>query len=158
MTKERYNKKVAIPTFEPDGNLPPGIHFCTWSEFVDRFGTNLRRQRLISGLKLAMEQLKAAGCQIIYIDGSFVTNKPLPNDFDACWDEDGVDLNYLQTAAPALCSPQQSWEQKASYGGEFFRADSIVDESGTQVIDYFQVDSRTNIRKGIMAIDLVRWQ
>jgi hypothetical protein len=31
-----------------------------------------------------MEHLRAAGCRTIYINGSFVTDKLNPNDFDAC--------------------------------------------------------------------------
>lgn len=73
-----------IPEFDENGNLPPGIHWATWEEFVDRFGTTPRRLRMIEGLKTAIEQLQSAGCQTIYIDGSFVVNKPNPGDFDAC--------------------------------------------------------------------------
>ena len=40
---------------------------------------------MIDGLKLAMTQLKAAGCRTIYINGSFVTREPNPKDFDACY-------------------------------------------------------------------------
>lgn len=150
---------MTIPPFEADGILPPGIHFCTWSELVDRFGINLRRQRLIRGLQLAMEELKAAGCQIIYIDGSFVTNKPRPNDFDACWDEDGVDRDYLRTYATSLYNfAQQRAEQKARYGGELFPSNYPASEYGTQFIDYFQLDTQTNRRKGILAIDLSLWE
>ncbi|WP_242057081.1 hypothetical protein [Planktothrix sp. FACHB-1355] len=62
-----------IPEFDENGNLPPGVHFCEWEEFVERFGTNDLRLRLMRGLRMAMEQLKAAGCRTIYINGSFVT-------------------------------------------------------------------------------------
>ncbi len=27
-----------IPDFDENGNLPPGVHFCDWSEFKERFG------------------------------------------------------------------------------------------------------------------------
>ncbi len=47
-----------IPEFDENGNLPPGVHFCEWEEFKDRFATNLTRQRAIDGLELAMTQLK----------------------------------------------------------------------------------------------------
>ena len=42
-----------------------------------------------------MENLKNAGCLTVYLNGSFVTNKEVPNDFDACWEEDGVDPAVL---------------------------------------------------------------
>jgi hypothetical protein len=49
-----------------------------------------------------MSQLKAAGCRTIYINGSFVTSKPKPGDFDAGWEDNGVDFNYLKAIAPTL--------------------------------------------------------
>ena len=42
-----------------------------------------------------LENLKAAGCRTVYVDGSFVTSKELPNDYDACWEEAGVDPETL---------------------------------------------------------------
>nr|WP_009632885.1 hypothetical protein [Synechocystis sp. PCC 7509] len=91
-----------IPPFNSNGNLPPGIHFCSWEEFVARFGSIQYRLNLIAGLKIAMEQLQTAGCSTIYIDGSFVTNKLIPGDFDACWSGNGVDMNKLISIAPTL--------------------------------------------------------
>lgn len=57
-----------MPELDENGNLPPGIHWATWEELIDRFGTTPRRLRLINGLKLAMEQLQAAGCQLRWND------------------------------------------------------------------------------------------
>ncbi|MEG3973888.1 hypothetical protein QT970_04595 [Microcoleus sp. herbarium8] len=84
-----------IPEFDEHGNLPPGVHWAEWEELKDRFGTTPRRSRMTDGLQMAMEQLKAAGCRTIYINGSFVTSKLAPQDFDACWDREEVDMNYL---------------------------------------------------------------
>jgi hypothetical protein len=75
---------VTIPPFEDSGNLPEGIHETTWEEVVDRYGTTDRRRELLDGLQQALESLRAAGCRRLYIDGSFVTAKDEPADFDAC--------------------------------------------------------------------------
>jgi hypothetical protein len=148
-----------IPEFDENGNLPPGVHFCEWEEFQERFGINLTRQRMINGLELAMTQLKAAGCTKIYIDGSFVTNKLKPGDFDACWEDSGVDIDYLESIAPTLCNfALQRAEQKSKYKGEIFPANYPANDSGSAYIDFFQFDTRTNTRKGIIAIDLQRWK
>jgi hypothetical protein len=69
------------------------VHFCEWEEFVERFGINALRLCLMRGLQMAMEQLKAAGCRTIYINGSFVTIKSDPGDFDACWDREEVNID-----------------------------------------------------------------
>lgn len=148
-----------IPEFDENGNLLLGIHWATWEEFVDRFGTTPRRLRMIEGLKTAMEQLQSAGCQTIYIDGSFVTNKPNPGDFDACWDSDGVDINYLESIAPTLYKfAQKRAEQKARYRGEIFPSNYPANSYGTTYLDFFQFDTRTDAHKGIIAIDLLRWE
>ncbi len=151
--------EVMIPEFDENGYLPPGIHWATWEEFVDRFSTTSRRSRLIKGLKMAMEQLKEAGCETIYIDGSFITNKLKPGDFDACWDSNGVDINYLESIAPTLYNfAQKRADQKTRYGGEIFPYNYPANSSGITYLDFFQFDTKNNTRKGIIAIDLLRWE
>ncbi|MGB3241152.1 MAG: hypothetical protein WBB29_22900 [Geitlerinemataceae cyanobacterium] len=147
-----------IPEFDENGNLPPGVHFCEWEDFLERFGTNFTRQRMIGGLELAMTQLKAAGCRTIYIDGSFVTEKTRPGDFDVCWEDNGVDLDYLKSMAPTLYNfALRRAEQKSKYKGEIFPSNYPANDSGMAYIEFFQFDTKTNIRKGIIAIDLQRW-
>ena len=45
----------------------------------------------MDGLRAALENLKRAGCRTVYVNGSFVMNKYVPNDYDACWEEAGVE-------------------------------------------------------------------
>jgi hypothetical protein len=147
-----------IPDFDENGNLPPGIYWADWSEFQQRFGTTTQRLRMIQGLSTAMEQLKAAGCRTIYINGSFVTSEPNPKDFDACWDAEAVDFALLQAIAPTLLNfENKRAAQKNKYKGELFRSDQIADSYGTMSIDFFQRDRARN-PKGIVAIDLLRWE
>ncbi|HBL13165.1 MAG TPA: hypothetical protein DD379_17560 [Cyanobacteria bacterium UBA11162] len=147
-----------IPSFDENGNLPPGIHWAEWSEFKERYGTNLKRVRMIQGLEAAMEALKVAGCRAIYINGSFISREREPNDFDACWDSEQVDFNLLQTIAPTLLNyDNKRAAQKVKYQGEIFRSDQVVDTYGTMSIDFFQRDRFKNT-KGIIAIDLLRWE
>ena len=68
-----------------------------------------------------MESLRLAGCRTVYIDGSFVTNKEIPNDFDACWEEAGVAPELLDPVLLRFDAGRA--EQKA-------RAVSIVHRSG----------------------------
>lgn len=108
---------------------------------------------------MAMEQLKEAGCETIYIDGSFITNKLKPGDFDACWDSNGVDINYLESIAPTLYNfAQKRAAQKTRYGGEIFPYNYPANSSGITYLDFFQFDTRNNTSKGIIAIDLLRWE
>ena len=79
-----------IPDFDADGNLPPGIHQATWEEFHLRFGVSETRKKLLEDLAAALHSLQAAGCRLVYIDGSFVTGKPNPGDYDLCWSIESV--------------------------------------------------------------------
>lgn len=142
-----------IPEFDENGNLPPGVHFCDWQEFVERFGTNDTRRRMIAGLQLAITQLKAAGCRTIYINGSFVTIKPNPQDFDACYDNETVDIDYLRINAPRLLNHYDRAGQKAKYRGEIFPSQQPIGNYGINSFELFQRDRQQNV-KGIIAIDL----
>jgi len=105
-----------------------------------------------------MTHLKNAGCLTVYINGSFVTDKLNPNDFDACWDSEGVDFNYLKINAPELLNfSDRRMPQKAKYYGELFPSELIINEEGNTALDLFQADINQN-RKGIVAIDLKEWQ
>ena len=93
---------MSVPSFDNNGNLPAGIHACTWEEAKETLAFNPRRQELLAGLKRACDVLKQAGCDKIYIDGSFATNKEFPGDFDVCWKDDNVDLKLLLELDPVL--------------------------------------------------------
>lgn len=141
-----------IPPFEYNGNLPQGIHWATWHEFADRFGGTSHRRRLIRGLKKAIDSLRSAGCKSVYIDGSFVTSKANPVDFDGCWDMEGVDPSLLD---PALLNFNNGRSiQKWKYMGELFPAQFTENGSGKIFLEFFSVDKETGNPKGIVALNL----
>lgn len=145
---------MQIPQFSENGTLPAGIHLATWEEIEAKLAFNKRRQTLLEGLKQACEVLKLAGCRRVYLNGSFSTNKRYPNDFDLCWDEQGVDLNKLQYLEPVFFNfSNKRSAQKAKYGGECFPAKAKADLLGRTYLDFFQEDRDGN-PKGIIAIDL----
>ncbi len=85
-----------------------------------------------------MEQLQTAGCSTIYVDGSFVTNKLIPGDFDACWSGNGVGMNKLISIAPSLLKfDNKRAAQKAEYGGELFPAELEADGDRTHFLEFF---------------------
>ncbi len=118
------------------------------------FGFTERRVRLLSGLKEALMLLKPAGCRTVYVDGSFVTAKPQPVDFDACWAVDGVDPARLDPVFLDFSSSRA--KQKARFGGEFFPADLPEGMTGKTFLEFFQTDKETGAPKGIVALDLRR--
>ena len=141
-----------IPEFQSGGNLPVGVHWATWDEIVERFGTTPWRKDLLEGFRSAMDGLNRAGCRTVYLDGSFVTSKQVPNDFDACWDETGVDMTLID---PVLLEFDRGRAaQRAKYGGEFFPATWVARMRGDVFLDFFQIDRETGQTKGIVALGL----
>ena len=141
-----------IPDTNDDGLLPEGIHWATWPELEERFATTAWRRALTGGARRAAENLKAAGCRTLYLDGSYVTGKDRPSDFDGCWDTIGVSGQSLD---PVLLSfGNRRAAQKAKYHGELFPSSAVADQHGTTYLDFFQRDKQTGKAKGIVAIDL----
>src|SRR5256885_3724265 len=111
---------MPLPPFNRRGNLPAGIHPADWQEVETRFGTSVRRQALLVGLKAAFAALRRAGCRMVYLDGSFVTSKEEPGDYDACWDVTGVAEGLLDPVLLDFSNGRAA--QKSKFLGEFFPA------------------------------------
>ena len=141
--------------FNADGLLPPGVHVAEWEELVRRFGYNPWRVRLLIGLGAALDNLKFAGCQTAYVDGSFVTSREYLNDFDGCWDEVGVDPLALDPVLLDFGNDRVA--QKAKYYGELLPASVVEAASGLSFLDFFQTTA-SGEPKGIVAIDLEGWE
>lgn len=144
-----------VPSFDKDGNLPPGRHTTTWNDFLRRFGTSAHRRRLLAGMKQMLRSLKNVGCSRVFIDGSFVTSKADPADYDGCWDGAGVDLAKLKQTDPVLLDfGNRRLLQKLKYAGEMFPADTLETGSGLVLLEFFERDKDTGNAKGIVEIDL----
>ncbi len=143
---------MMIPEFSRAGGLPAGIHWATLQEIESRFGFSHRRTRLLAGLKSALAALHAAGCRRVYLDGSFVTVKNDPGDYDACWDFEGVDLESLDPVFLDFSNSRMAQKQK--YLGEFFPAQMPEGTTGRLFLDFFQTDKESGKRKGIVGLNL----
>ena len=140
-----------IPALTPSGLLPPGIHWAAWDEIEERFAITEWRRTLSESVRQAAENLKEAGCRTLYLDGSFVTSKNHPGDFDGCWDPDGVDAAKLDPVLLDFTNGRAA--QKRKYHGELFIS-SLPADGGLTFLDFFQRDKATGNPKGIIAIDL----
>jgi len=148
-----------IPDFGVDGNLPPGIHWALWKEIVARFGTTAHRLRLLSGLHRAIPQFKAAKSSALYLDGSFVTKKEHPNDYDVCYDVVGADPAQLDPIFLDFTDFDAARQkQKLKYYGEFFPAQIREGATGKTFLEFFQEDKDTGASKGIVGLNLRGWK
>lgn len=133
--------------------LPAGIHPATLEEVKVAFATNHRRRQLYLGLVDGVSRLRRAGCETVYLDGSYVTAKPRPNDFDACWDPQGVDEALLDPLFRDFRNGRSA--QKSVFQGEFFPSSMECLDVGKTFIDFFQLERFTGKKKGIILISLL---
>lgn len=138
-----------IPEWTPTGDLPPGIHVASWQEVETRLAWNPQRKRLLKGFRRACVLLHKAGCLRVLLGGSFITSKDLPSDFDAAWDEYGVNAERLN---PVFWDIRRL-VQRQRFGGEFMPARALESTALIPVIDFLQ-RTRDGRRKGIVGIRL----
>jgi hypothetical protein len=143
---------VVLPDFDSSGFLPPGVHMASWAEIEARLGGNAWRKQLLVGLREAARSLAGAGCTMLWIDGSFVSSKESPSDFDGCWDAVGVRAAFLDPVLLDFSHRRQA--QKAKYGGELFPSLHIEAISGLPFLEFFQIDQHTGNVKGIVSLEL----
>jgi hypothetical protein len=132
--------------------LPSGIHVTTMEEVKDRFANNMKRRMLFTGLEKGIAAFAKAGCSQIFLDGSYVTSKSDPNDYDVCWDEIGVQEEILDPIFFIFDNKREA--QKNKYLGEYFPMNSPATSAGIKFIDFFQIEKHTGLPKGILNIKL----
>lgn len=138
-----------LPPFDSaSGCLPDGEYEVAWQEVVERFGWNTRRRQLLDGLADAIHLLAAAGCRRLWLNGSFVTAKDEPGDFDACWDPEGVDLDALDPVLMDFSAGRAA--QKARFGGELLP--NVTEAISGLVFSEFFRNERDTGRKGIVVL------
>ena len=142
---------VALPNYQYFV-LPIGVHEASLTQVEEFYAYNDRRKRLFNGFLKGSIDLVAAGCKCVYLDGSFVTSKDQPGDFDACWDPDGVDPSILVHELQFFAPPRL--RQKAIYGGEFLPSKFVYGVRTYDFVDFFQRTIDSKGRKGIIKIDL----
>lgn len=140
---------MGIPKLGTNGELPPGEHLASLDEVEQSFGLSTPwRVGLMRGLRAATANLAAAGVRQIWINGSFVTDKPEPNDIDGCWEyTPAVNLAKLD---PVFLLPSRL-PMKAKFGVEFFPASVIEAASGVPFPRFFQIN-RDGEPKGIIVV------
>jgi hypothetical protein len=144
--------RVFAPFDHSTGYLPIGVHPWEWSDFVAAFVWNRRRRLLSGGLYRALNNLRHAGCRAAIVDGSFVTSKDQPSDYDAAFDPVGVNGSLVD---PVLLRHDDGRKSmKAKYFGEIFPWGAIAcAKTGMIYHDFFQKD-RSGQPKGVILLNL----
>lgn len=139
-----------LPNLKKSGLLPVGIYPTTWSELIEKFGINEHRLKLLEGLKKGLNLLQQYGCTEACVDGSFVTNKPFPNDVDVCYDNTRMNWKKFIKDHPEFNDVKNGSKiQKEKYQSEFYPYNAFEDS----ILQFFQFD-RDHNPKGIVKLIL----
>ncbi|WP_156368736.1 hypothetical protein [Duganella sp. Leaf61] len=143
-----------LPDFKKiNGLLPEGEHEASWAEVSQRFGNSAGRNALLAGLLEACRSLSNAGVKYLYLDGSFVTAKRNPGDWDACYSQVGVIAALLDPVLLDFTNGRAA--QKNKFKGEAFVAEaSAAGLLGPPYLKFFQTEKGTGKAKGIVKLDL----
>lgn len=90
-------------------------------------------------------------CSAVYVDGSFVTIKEYPGDYDLCWKLDNVLVEDLD---PVLLNYTELGKKEIQnkYRGDIRGAGFAVKETGSTYLEFFQYD-RDGDQKGIIELE-----
>lgn len=134
------------------GYLPDGLHRMSLAEIGAALTWTPRRAWLHMGFVRAAAALRAAGCRTIILDGSFVTAKDDPGDYDAAFDPAGVDGDLLDPVLLRHTDGRRA--MKAKYLGDIFPwGAAACSKTGSTFRDFFQTD-RSGVPKGVVEIRL----
>jgi hypothetical protein len=135
-----------IPPFDENGYLPPGIHSANLKEIEKRFAYTPVRKRLFAGFVRLAKALKTAGCTTLYLNGSYITEKADPRDYDAVWEPDEVGNKIDKVLRDGTIV-----EIKRKYLGDIFCRMPII--LARDHLEYFRTDRDGRV-KGIIKMDL----
>jgi hypothetical protein len=134
------------------GYLAEGVHCLTLADVARQFAWNARRRFLFEGFRRAHDSLASAGCRTILLDGSFVTAKETPGDWDAAFDPVGVIPERLD---PILIKHDDGRRaMRAKYLGDIFPWSALAAGSDGPIFRQFFQKDRDGLPKGIIEIKL----
>lgn len=142
-----------IPSFDENGNLPPGIHEATFDEVIARFSLPRSRKRTSRTQKLkAFYQFVRPFALQIYIDGSYTTNKLSPGDVDLLVLLKS-DFDFKSKASARL---HRFVNDEKTFHLHIFAVSEGHPEEGElwRLVDFFQQNNRENppVKKGVILI------
>jgi hypothetical protein len=144
---------VSLPSFNAVGDLPPGVHRGTLREVLARLGQGSPRRVAVGSRLGRIDHLARSTGHLarLVVFGSFVTDKPEPNDVDVfLLMKDSFDVNAIvgetrlvfdHAAADAHFGASVFWTRRlAAFGGE------------QAAIEFWQTKRDGNLR-GIVEIE-----
>ena len=143
---------MALPPLTEGGELPQGVHLASLREVLERFGVGSTQRKAVAlRLERIYRAARASGHLARFVVfGSFVTDKPEPNDVDVfLLMEDTFDASKLEGETRLLFDHAAA---QAAFGASVFWLRRLAAWEGeATVIEYWQV-KRGGDRRGIIEI------
>lgn len=150
---------MPIPDFNTNGILPAGFHDCDLSEIAAMFVYNNKREKVWETLAEYLKQISLVPqVNVVYVDGSFVTNKALPGDVDLV-----LEFNSPQDFADAFTQQQHLFNHpivKQIFNVDMYFAFPGMPNDFREFFQYLRTDDAmtrgvpAGTRKGILKISL----
>ncbi|WP_155774277.1 DUF6932 family protein [Burkholderia pseudomultivorans] len=143
-----------IPPFDMRGLLPAGIHSATWAEVSSYFVHDVRRTTLLSNAReFALTHLRPQFPMCpLFLAGSTFSDKPYPNDIEACLTIKRAELQLPDGWQKAFNLSGQHDSIKARYEVDFYL--SIEQPGANDFSQFFQyVGDKTAAIKHLQAKD-----
>lgn len=148
---------MALPEFREDGWLPEGHYACSWEEVMDKFGGSAgkQRQRVTRGLLSWRDEVRAKGVSgWLLLDGSFISAKENPGDFDAMLVIDEEARKILENDIEARSLLDYSECKKRGFDLLYFFAATVRDYPDLVGLDLWDRDKETGELKGVLEVEL----
>jgi hypothetical protein len=143
---------MALPAFNEEGDLPPGVYRATLSEVLQRFAQGSVQRSAVGDRLNRLYQLARSTKQLarFVVFGSFVTAKEDPNDVDIILImEDVFDVDSIAGEAALVF---QHMEADAHFGASVFWTPRSGAFGGEQaMVEHWQV-RRGGGKRGIVEI------
>lgn len=148
---------MALPEFREDSWLPEGHYDASWEEVVDRFGDSpgSAREQVTRGLLAWKNEVKAKGVSgWLLLDGSFVSAKEVPSDFDALLVIDDEARVILENDVEARSLLDYSECKNRGFDLLYYFAATVRDYPDLAGLDLWDRDKETGKLKGVLEVRL----
>jgi Family of unknown function (DUF6932) len=144
---------MPLPEFNNSGDLPPGVHPAPIDEIIARFGSGSpQRQAVTARMGQIYALASATGhLQHFILFGSYVTEKPTPNDVDIVLVmRDTFNVSICDEQTTRLFDHQQATKE---FGASVFwtRPSLLILETLDEFIAHWQI-KRDRTRRGIVEV------
>jgi hypothetical protein len=143
-----------VPRFNVHGDLPPGVYVAALSEVLQRFGRGSKQRQAVANRLERIYRIASATSNVVrfVVFGSFVSDKPEPNDVDIfLLMKDNFDAGQLTGEARLAFDHTRA---QAHFGASVFWLRRMAALGGEQAtIEHWQI-KRDGSRRGIVEITL----